>query len=609
MTGATRTLVVWCADWPVVAAGVPLDLPAAVLHANRVVACSPAARAGGVERHQRRRDAQSRCPELVLLDHDPAAEARAFEPVASALEALTPRIEITYPGACAFPTRGPSRYHGGDRALAERAAALVSEALGGCCPVQVGVADGPFAAALAARRRPPAAAGGHSAAGAGGVAGRGAGGVRVVPPGESPGFLAPLSVRVLAEPGGPAGPDLVDVLERLGLRTLGDLAALGAAEVVGRFGAEGRTAHRLARGLDERPPVTAPPPAELTMVAEIDPPAERVEAAAFVARGLVERLHAHLAGMGSACTRLVIGAESEHGETHERVWRTEGTFTALAIADRVRWQLDGWLHAGAHRPTAGLVKLWLAPDEMVPAGGRQLAFGTGGPGAVDAVEAGGRAARALARVQGLLGVEAVRVPEWQGGRGPGERVGLVAVAADDVTEPRPAAQAGWVAEPWPGAVPDPAPATVHDPPLPAQVLDAAGRPVRVGGRGEVSAAPARVRVGGVGEAGPAPPAAGTSPPTRGAGTAATAPPGPGASAPAPGAGAGPVPVGPGSRVGGRSGGWAVVAAWAGPWPCDERWWDPRGHRRRARLQVTTGGGVAYLLVVEAGRWAVEATYD
>ena len=38
----------------------------------------------------------------------------------------------------------------------------------------------------------------------------------------------------------------------------------------------------------------------------------------------------------------MIGAETEHGEAHERVWRTEGTFTALAIADRVRWQLDGW---------------------------------------------------------------------------------------------------------------------------------------------------------------------------------------------------------------------------------------------------------------------------
>ncbi len=537
MSEVTRTLVVWCADWPVVAAGVSLDVPAAVFHANRVVATSPAARDEGVERHQRRRDAQARCPELVVLERDPAAEARAFEPVPAALEALTPRIEVTRPGSCAFPTRGPSRYHGGDRALAGKAGALVYEVLGGRCPVRVGVADGPFAAALAARRTTPAE--------------------RVVAPGESPAFLAPLTLRVLAEPGGPAGPEVVDVLERLGMRTLGDLAALPVAEVVGRFGAEGRAAHRLARGLDERPPVTEPPPAELTLAAEIDPPAERVEAAAFVARGLVDDLQARLAATGSACTRLVIGAETEHGETHERVWRTEGTFTALAIADRVRWQLDGWLHAGAHRPSGGLSRLWLAPDEIVPAGGRQLAFSAGGPGSVDAVEAGDRAARALARVQGLLGVDAVQVPEWRGGRGPAERVALVPVAAADITEARPSAQPGWVGEPWPGVVPDPAPAAVHDPPLPAEVLDAAGRAVRVSGRGEISAAPVTVSVGsGGGGARPAP-----------------------------------------------------VVAWAGPWPCDERWWDLEAHRRRARLQVTTTDGVAYLLAVESGRWWVEATYD
>ncbi len=562
--------MVWCADWPVVAAGVALDQPAAVFHANRVVACSPAARADGVERHQRRRDAQSRCPELVVLDHDPGAEARAFEPVPSALEALTPRIEITYPGACAFPTRGPSRYHGGDRALAELAAARVSEALAGRCPVRVGVADGPFAAALAARGRPPRPGDGRAT------------GVRVVPPGDSPAFLAPLGVGVLAEQGGPAGPELVDVLDRLGLRRLGDLAAVGAAEVVGRFGAEGLAAHRLARGLDERPPATTPPPVELAVAAEIDPPAERVEAAAFVARALVERLSGRLAAEGSACTRLVIGAESEHGEMHERVWHTEGTFTAPAIADRVRWQLDGWLHAGANRPTAGLVKLWLAPAEVVPAGGRQLAFNAGGPDAVDPVEAGGRAARALARVQGLLGIDAVQVPEWQGGRGPGERVGLVAVAADDVTEPRTAAQPRWVRQPWPGRVVGPAPATVHDPPLPAEVLDAAGRPVLVDGRGEASAAPFALTVdGGGSRAGPA----------RAVGSGGR------------GGGAGRGRGGMGRGEGG------VVVAWAGPWPCDERWWDADGHRRRARLQVTTADGVAYLLAVESGRWAVEATYD
>jgi len=546
MAEATRTLVVWCADWPVVAAGVSLDLPAAVLRANRVVACSPAARREGVERHQRRRDAQSRCPELLILEHDPAAEARAFEPVAASLEALTPRLEITYPGSCAFPTRGPSRYHGGDRALAGRAAGLVRGTLGGRVPVRVGVADGPFAAALAARR--------HRR---GRRADRSEDLALVVPPGESAAFLAPIPVTVLADEGGPAGAALVDVLERLGVRTLGALAALPVAEVVGRFGSEGLHAHRLAGGEDGRPPVTAPPPADWTLVAELDPPAERVEAAAFVARGLADDLHRRLAATGSACARLIVGAETEHGETHERVWRTERTFSALAIADRVRWQLEGWVGGQggwAQRPSGGLTRLWLAPEEIVPAGGRQLALSTGGPGMVDPIEAGDRASRALARVQGLLGVDGVRVPEWRGGRGPGERVGLVPVAAADVTEPRPAARPSWVGEPWPGTVPAPAPATVHTPPLPVELIDAAGRPVAVRGRGEVSAAPAAVAAG--------------------------------------------------DRSGRRA-----VAAWAGPWPCDERWWDPETHRRRARLQVTTADGTAYLLVVEAGRWSVEATYD
>src|SRR5690606_29676275 len=312
----------------------------------------------------------------------------AFEPVVAALEAVTPRVEITHPGACAFPTRGPSRYHGGDEALAERTAAVVAEVLGGRGFVRVGVADGRFAATLAARHRSgnPAVAR-HPAAWRG--RGREAGGsvaTTVVPPGGSPAFLAPLPVRELAEPGGPAGPELVDVLERLGIRTLGDLAALPLPEVVGRFGAEGRAAHRLASGLDERPPATAPPPDDLTLAAEIDPPAERVEAAAFVARGLADELQRRLAARGSACTRLVVGAETEHGETHERVWRTEGTFTPLAIAGRVRWQLAGWLHAGAHRrPAAGVQRRRAGGGRPGRGGGAGGPLARPGPG-----PAGGR---------------------------------------------------------------------------------------------------------------------------------------------------------------------------------------------------------------------------
>jgi protein ImuB len=515
---AVRTLVVWCPDWPVVAAGVPLDQPAATFLANRVVACSPAARADGVVRHMRRREAQGRCPELVVIEHDPARDARTFEPVVAALEALTPRIEITHPGQCAFVTRGPSRYFGGDDALAARAGALVAQVLDGRGGCRVGIADGPFAAAHAARRG------------------------AVVAAGESRAFLAPLPLVALDRP------ELTDVLDRLGLVALGDLAALPAADVLARFGTDGHLAHRLASGMDERPPATTPPPPDLVVSAELDPPAERVETAAFLARNLAEDLHERLASRGAACTRLLIGAETEHGETLERLWRHEGALSAGAIADRARWQLDGWLTGSAlHRPTAGISKLWLAPDEVVPATGRQLGFW-----GADAARSD-RAVRAVARVQGLLGTEAVVVPEWRGGRTPIERIGMVSAAAVDLEGDRPAAHAGWIDSPWPGAIPLPSPAAIHTEPLLAQVLDEAGRPVGVGGRGLPTAPPARLAVAG----------------------------------------------GPG----------LPIRAWAGPWPVEERWWDPPAARRCARFQVLTADGVARLVTLERGRWWVEATYD
>src|SRR5688500_11174433 len=95
-----RSLVVWCPDWPVVAAGIAPDVPAAVLHANGGVACAAAARTDGVHPGLRRREAQSRGPALTVVDHDVDRDARAFEPVVAAFEAVTPRVEIARPGQC-----------------------------------------------------------------------------------------------------------------------------------------------------------------------------------------------------------------------------------------------------------------------------------------------------------------------------------------------------------------------------------------------------------------------------------------------------------------------------------------------------------------------------
>ncbi|HAS10738.1 MAG TPA: DNA repair protein, partial [Acidimicrobiaceae bacterium] len=113
------------------------------------------------------------------------------------------------------------------------------------------------------------------------------------------------------------------------------------------------------------------------------------------------------------------------------------------------------------------------PDEVVAADGRQLGFWGADTGAAD------RAVRAIARVQGLLGTDAVLVPEYAGGRGPGEQLRLVPAAGVDLGADRPAARPDWVGAPWPGRLPNPSPATLHPDAVPVDVLDARGRQVVV----------------------------------------------------------------------------------------------------------------------------------
>lgn len=521
-----RTLVVWCLDWPVVAAGQGPDVPIAVIYANRVVACSAAARAEGVQRGQRRREAQGRCPSLVVTERDESLEARQFEAIAAVCESFTPRVEITRPGTCLFPTRGPARYFGGDLALAAKVHEAVSHALGERTVCRIGVADGPFAAGLAAR------------------AAR-AGSPVVVEPQSTASFLSTVPVTTLEQP------ELTDVLLRLGITKLGQLAALPRSDVLGRFGTIGEWAHRVAAGESDRLPAVRELPPDVQVDLAFDPPVERIEQAAFAARSLADELHGKLADRGLACTRLSIDVETEHGERLSRLWRHEGVLSSSAIADRVRWQLDGWLNRHANRfdvqgarPTAGIVKLVLAPDEVVAAAGRQLGFWGG------ETEADERARRALARVQAIIGAERVLVPEWRGGRSPDEQLRLVPADHVDLAERQPVVPR--LTPPWPGRLPAPSPALVHELAPLVDVLDEAGEVVTISGRAMMSAPPVSLRIDG------------------------------------------------------RS---VPITAWAGPWPVDERWWDERRHARLARLQVVTATGEAHLLTRREGQWCIEATYD
>ena len=68
------------------------------------------------------------------------------------------------------------------------------------------------------------------------------------------------------------------------------------------------------------------------------------------------------------------------------------------------------------------------------------------------------------------------------------------------------------------------------------------------------------------------------------------------------------------RVGDDTTGWQrgrsrSIFAWAGPWPIEERWWEPERQRRLARFQVVTDDHDGFLVVAEHQRWWVSARYD
>lgn len=409
------------------------------------------------------------CPDLVVEDEGGRLRRRFLEVVAAA-EAFCPWVTVVQPGICSLPARGPARYFGGEGALVDLVAASVEQAGRGGRDAgdgqgdgparvarEVGIADGLFAAVLAARTG------------------------RVVPPGGTAAFLAPWPVDVLGDP------ELSAVLPRLGIRTLGELAALPEGDVLGRFGASAAEAHRVAGGRQG------------TLVG-----ADR--------RRLV------------ATGRRIDAQRERHG--------------------------GGGGRGREDRPPAG----------------RQAGFW----GEVGDAER--RAWHALAAAQGVVGAEGVVVARLQAGRSPAARTRLVPWTPPDPSDIPPAlapsgtrsgAPAGrgtarparrrerdQAVAPWPGRIPAPAPALVHLSPRRAELVGEDGQPVAVSGRALVSSPPARLSV----EGGP----------------------------------------------------WAVVTAWAGPWPSDERWWSP-SRRRGARLQVVTGEE-ARLLLVEQGRWWVEATY-
>lgn len=213
--------------------GLPLALAPEPGREQRVGDVSARAEAFGIRPRMRVGEALARCPDLRLVSPDSEATLALWGALLDRLEAIGARVESDRPGSAFFEATGLERLHGGlDGVLGATQRVVPAVARLGAAPARF-VAQ---AAAGSSRRRP-----------------------RVVGAGEVTAFLAPLPVSLLAIR--PGLEDMAGTLDRLGIRTLGELARLPAPVVVERFGHPGLQALELAHGRDARLEPRRPPEA------------------------------------------------------------------------------------------------------------------------------------------------------------------------------------------------------------------------------------------------------------------------------------------------------------------------------------------------------------
>jgi nucleotidyltransferase/DNA polymerase involved in DNA repair len=296
-----------------------------------------AAEAAGVIPGMRLGEALAVCPELVLVEPDPAAAEQAWEQVLRRLEDAGFAVEPADVGCVYFETRGVERLYGGLQPALERALAAV----GATWDTRVGAAERRFTALAAANVARP-------------------GQILVVSDERTREFLAPLPLTLL-----PLEAERREELEELGVRRLGELAGLPGAAVAERLGPDGRRAWSLARGGNRRRVRGRAAAAELVETLEF-PEAignELTLRRALVA--LVERALGRPERGRRAIRKLALSGKLVGGGS----WRRTVTLRdATADADRLRAALGPKL---AELP-APVTRLQLELVELAESVGQQL---------------------------------------------------------------------------------------------------------------------------------------------------------------------------------------------------------------------------------------------
>lgn len=245
----------------------------------------------GVRPGQRVSQAVSLCPALTLLEPDPAHYDAAQDSLLDVLAELTPVIEPAGRGRVFLGMDGLGRLYGSPPNQVKRVLRTLFRVLPGplVAATRAGHAPGKFGAWVAA------------------AGGRG-GEPTIVPEEKLRGFLARQPVGVL-----PVSEATLDRLERLGVRTLGELARFPAPALVGQFGEEGGRARAWALGerVDPVRPWHRPRPVRVAL--DFAVPVGQVETLHGALDRLLERALARPERRGRSVAALRVTGRLEGG--------------------------------------------------------------------------------------------------------------------------------------------------------------------------------------------------------------------------------------------------------------------------------------------------------
>jgi nucleotidyltransferase/DNA polymerase involved in DNA repair len=275
---------------------VPLALAESELDDAELIALDSKAVASGLMLHITAAQGHILCPELTVKVRDREQEIEPSNHIYKKLQAFSPFVEEARPGLYFLDSSGLELLYPDDTRFADRLIAAVRSAGEPPYPVRVGIGRNKLIAQLAADRSD-------------------LGGFIVVPPRMEKKFLQPLPLETLQTDQFHLTGGTLSSLHDLGLRTIGQVAAFPANEMIRRFGVRGEMLARLARGDDVDFFTPDQPTESLTTTVWLDDPTDQAEAIVGLARNMLAGLLEELGRYSRGCAVIEIGLHLDRRNT------------------------------------------------------------------------------------------------------------------------------------------------------------------------------------------------------------------------------------------------------------------------------------------------------